>query len=65
VILYTGGEGAYADEARFLRNYGYYLLTQQFGGVPYITDYINTDRRDYPRENLENIYQAMIPNWRS
>ncbi len=60
VILYTGGEGAYADEARFLRNYGYYLLTQQFGGVPYITDYINTDRRDYPRENLENIYQAMI-----
>jgi len=60
VIMYTDGKGVYSDEARFLRNYGYYLLTQQFGDVPYITEYINTSKRDYPRTKLEIIYSGMI-----
>jgi hypothetical protein len=60
VILYSGGKGASADEARFLRNYGYYLLTQQFGDVPYITDYINSANRNYPRVKVETIYNSMI-----
>lgn len=60
VIMYTGGQGIYADEAKFLRNYGYYLLTQQFGDVPYLTEYINDARRDYPRTDRGVIYSAMI-----
>lgn len=60
VILYADPASSEAYEARFLRNWGYYLLTQQFGGVPYITEYINTPKRDYPRSNLAEMYQSMI-----
>ena len=35
VLFYGGEDGKLADEAKFLRCYGYYLLTQHFGGVPY------------------------------
>ena len=41
VISYAGADSQLGQEARFLRNYGYYMLTQHFGGVPYITEYIN------------------------
>lgn len=37
VLKYGGDNGTYAPEAKFLRCYGYYLLTQHFGGVPYVT----------------------------
>lgn len=39
VLKYGGDNGTYAPEAKFLRCYGYYLLTQHFGGVPYVTNY--------------------------
>lgn len=60
VILF-GKEGSKeVAEAKFLRNWGYYLLTQQFGGVPYITEYINTPETNYPRTELSVIYEEMI-----
>lgn len=52
--------GKYDNDAKFLRALGYYKLTQQFGAVPYITEYINTAKRDYPRTPLAEIYPAMI-----
>ena len=60
VIYYAGADSQLGQEARFLRNYGYYLLTQQFGSVPYITEYINSAERSYPRTPLNEIYSAMI-----
>ncbi|MDE6152186.1 MAG: RagB/SusD family nutrient uptake outer membrane protein, partial [Prevotella sp.] len=37
----------------------YYCLAQQFGGVPYITEYINTANRTYPRTELGVLYQNL------
>lgn len=60
VLRYGGESGKYADEAKFLRCYGYYLLTQHFGGVPYITDYIDNDERNYPRMEIDKLYDYLI-----
>lgn len=53
-------EGKYTAEMKFLRSYCYFILTQQFGAVPYNTQYINDAGRNYPIESLENIYKALI-----
>ncbi len=56
-----GGEGSSFDqEGRFLRNYMYYLLSQQFGGVPYFTHYIQDATREYPRMPLDELYGNCI-----
>ena len=60
VISYAGADSQLGYEARFLRNYGYYMLTQHFGSVPYITKYINDAQTDYPRTPLAEIYQSVI-----
>lgn len=54
------GADKYKTDAYFLRAYGYYILTQQFGGVPYSTTYINDATRDYPRADLKTIYDGII-----
>jgi len=60
VISYVGADSQLGYEARFLRNYGYYMLTQHFGSVPYVTKYINDAQTDYPRTPLAEIYQSVI-----
>ena len=60
MMKYATGSARYTAEARFIRAYGYYMLTQQFGAVPYVTDYIESARKDYPRTPLADIYQAVI-----
>lgn len=65
-INYANGVISYTDdpklvgEATFLRNWGYYLLTQHFGDVPYVTSYIESSSRDYPRTPIAEIYPAML-----
>lgn len=60
-LIHYGGEGSsYADEGRFVRGLVYYLLTQQFGGVPYITHYVQDANRDYPRTPLDELYANLI-----
>ena len=59
-ISYAGEGTAVAQEARFVRAYGYYLLTQQFGAVPYVTTYINNANTDYPRTPLSELYPELI-----
>lgn len=54
-LIYYGGS-KYETDALFLRAYGYYILTQQFGAVPYIDSYINDANRDYPRTDVKTIY---------
>jgi len=50
----------YEAEMRWIRCYCYYVLTQQFGGVPYVTEYINNSNTSYPRENLIDEYDKII-----
>lgn len=60
MIKYNGEDSKLADEAHFLRAYGYYLLTQQFGAVPYVTYYINESKREFPRTPIADIYASEI-----
>lgn len=58
-LIQYGGT-TYESEAKFLRTYAYYLLTQQIGSVPYVTTYINNASRDYPRTPLAEVYAGML-----
>ena len=60
VIKYAGADSKLGQEARFLRGYCYYLLTQQFGAVPYVANYIEGAERSYPRTAIEEIYPSLI-----
>ena len=54
------GEGTVGNnEGRFIRDYAYYQLTQQFGGVPYIDHYVSDANRNYPKNSLDSIYTVM------
>lgn len=60
-LIQYGGEGSLlAQKGRFFRGLGYYYLTQQFGGVPLVMNYIADSRRDYPRASLEEVYTTII-----
>ena len=59
MLRYGSDNKQYAAEAKFIRAYGYYMLTQQFGAVPFITAYIESARKDYARTPLAEIYQAI------
>lgn len=60
MIKYNGEESVLAAEAHFLRAFGYYMLTQQFGDVPYVTYYIQDTNRDFPRTPISEIYEGEI-----
>lgn len=60
MIHFAGADSELGQEGRFLRAYSYYYMTQQFGAVPYLTDYIESSTRDYPRTDLKTIYDACI-----
>ena len=60
LIKYGKDNAKYVAEAKFMRNFGYYLLTQQFGGVPYVTEYIDGINKNYPRTPLKEVYDNMI-----
>lgn len=62
-VIYYAKKGAVGknvakrvDEAKFLKAYYYYLLSQQFGGVPISDDYIASVKTSFPRESLEKVY---------
>lgn len=54
------GEGTLGNaEGRFIRDYAYYQLTQQFGGVPYIDHYVSDANREYPKASVDSLYTIM------
>lgn len=65
VIKYAPEGSIEAAEARFIRNYTYYVLLQQFGGVPYITEYIQSATTSYPRESATTVYASVIADLES
>jgi len=58
-IKYDGESTSVSEEAKFIRCYCYYILTQHFGAVPYVTNYINDATTDYPRTDVATIYDAL------
>lgn len=60
VLNYSSEDSELGAQARFIRGYCYYLLSQHFGGVPYITTYIKTSEREYPRVELGELYSNVI-----
>lgn len=58
--LHYDAAGKYKAEMIFVRSYCYYILSQQFGSVPYITTYINNSERNYPRTALADLYTSLI-----
>ena len=49
-----------ADEAKFLKAYYYYLLSQQFGGVPILDEYVTSIVTSIPRESLPKTYEYIV-----
>ncbi|MCQ2334289.1 MAG: RagB/SusD family nutrient uptake outer membrane protein [Paludibacteraceae bacterium] len=47
-------------QARFIRSWAYYMLSQQFGRVPYITTYVNSAERNYPLCSTKELYDNVI-----
>ncbi len=58
-VINYGGD-TYGSEMKFLRSYAYYLLSQQFGGVPYVTTYINSAETAYPKTPLKDLYDGIL-----
>ena len=58
-IFYDADRTRYTPEMRFVRSYCYYILVQQFGRVPYITEYINSAERSYPLSEIKDTYEAI------
>lgn len=59
-IMYYDEAGLYTADALFIRSYMYYLLSQQFGPVPFVGEYINNSERNYPRMGLADLYGHII-----
>ena len=60
MIHYAGDNDMLKAEGRFLRVFGYYYMTQQFGAVPYVDYYIQSSERDFPRTPLDEIYGNLL-----
>lgn len=60
MIKYGARNEQYLAEAKFVRCYGYYLLMQQFGSVPYVDAYIESGQKAYPKCPLPELYDHVI-----
>ena len=48
------------DEAKVLRSYYYYLMSQQFGGVPITDKALNSVETSFPRASQKEVYEYAI-----
>jgi len=48
------------DEGRFVQAMFYYLLVNNFGGVPLVKEYASTAVKGYPRATAEDVYTFII-----
>ena len=60
MIQMAGDNGTVEAEGKFFRCFGYYLLTQQFGSVPYVDWFIQNAERNYPKTPLSELYPTLI-----
>lgn len=65
VIYYGEGNAKRAkrvDEAKVLKCFYYYLLSQHFGGVPISDKYIQNSSKNYPKSSQAEVYKYIIDN---
>ena len=53
-------KGHLIGEARVLAAYEYYLLVNNFGGVPIMKDFLTTADTGYPKSSAEDVYAYII-----
>jgi starch-binding outer membrane protein, SusD/RagB family len=53
-------KGQLIGEARVLAAYEYYLLVNNFGGVPIMKDFLTTADTGYPKSSAEDVYAYII-----
>lgn len=53
-------KGQLVGEARVLAAYEYYLLVNNFGGVPIMKDFLTTADTGYPKSSSEDVYAYII-----
>lgn len=53
-------KGQLVGEARVLAAYEYYLLVNNFGGVPIMKDFLTTADTGYPKSSSEDVYAYVI-----
>lgn len=53
-------KGQLVGEARVLAAYEYYLLINNFGGVPIMKDFLTTAGTGYPKSSAEDVYAYII-----
>nr|WP_320999950.1 RagB/SusD family nutrient uptake outer membrane protein [Bacteroides intestinalis] len=53
------------DEGRFVQALFYYLLVNNYGGVPLVTEYASTAIKGYPRATAEQVYTYIIDELKS
>ena len=53
-------KGQLVGEARVLAAYEYYLLVNNFGGVPIMKDFLTTADTGYPKSSPEDVYAYII-----
>ena len=53
-------KGQLVGEARVLAAYEYYLLVNNFGGVPIMKDFLTTAGTGYPKSSPEDVYAYII-----
>ncbi|MDH6342105.1 hypothetical protein M2480_000484 [Parabacteroides sp. PFB2-12] len=53
------------DQGRFINAMFYYLLVNNFGGVPLVTSYAATAVKGYPRASAEEVYTYIIDELKS
>lgn len=53
------------DEGRFVAAFYYYLMVNNFGGVPLVTSYVESAPSGFPRASAETIYEHIISELKS
>ena len=53
-------KGQFVGEARVLAAYEYYLLVNNFGGVPIMKDFLTTADTGYPKSSAADVYAYII-----
>ena len=53
-------KGQLVGEARVLAAYEYYLLVNNFGGVPIMKDFLTTADTGYPKSSAADVYTYII-----
>lgn len=59
------GKAARIGEIRFLRGFYYFILVQQFGGIPITLEATKGVKLEYPKSSVADVYDVIISDMRA